>query len=242
MTKNLISILLILVMALTLPACGTSAADTAATRANESSTAFIHGDADGDGSLSVLDATSIQRHLARLSTIPQERMKAALVSGEDAVSVIDATLIQKKLAGLISSFPAESVQTTEGVTEPITESSEPVLRIDVNGYTFLADFEDNSSAEALTEKLGEGSITIEMHDYGNFEKVGDLPFTLPRNDTQITTAPGDVILYLGSQLTIYYDVNSWNFTRIAKIRGADSSLKSKLGEGNVTVTLSLEYQ
>ena len=119
------------------------------------------------------------------------------------------------------------------------EESEPLLQIEANGYTFLADFEDNSSAEALKEQLKTCSITIDMHDYGNFEKVGELPFTLPRNDEQITTEPGDVILYLGNNLTIYYDVNSWNFTRVAKIRDADSTLKDKLGDGNVTVTLSL---
>ena len=119
------------------------------------------------------------------------------------------------------------------------EESEPVLQIEANGNTFLADFEDNSSAEALIEQLKGGSITIDMHDYGNFEKVGELPFTLPRNDEQITTEPGDVILYLGNNLTIYYDVNSWDFTRVAKIRGADSTIKDKLGDGNVTVTLSL---
>ena len=122
---------------------------------------------------------------------------------------------------------------------PDSETAEPILQIEANGYTFLADFEDNSSAEALIEQLKGGSITIDMHDYGNFEKVGELPFTLPRNDEQITTEPGDVILYLGNNLTIYYDVNSWNFTRVAKIRGADSTLKDKLGDGNVTVTLSL---
>lgn len=119
------------------------------------------------------------------------------------------------------------------------EESEPLLQIEANGNTFLADFEDNSSAEALIEQLKGGSITIDMHDYGNFEKVGELPFALPRNDEQITTEAGDVILYLGNNLTIYYDVNSWNFTRVAKIRGADSTLKDKLGDGNVTVTLSL---
>ena len=76
---------------------------------------------------------------------------------------------------------------------------------------------DNSSAEALVQKLKEGPVTLLMHDYGSFEKVGELPFSLPRNDEQITTEPGDVILYQGNQITFYYDTNSWSFTRLGKI-------------------------
>ncbi len=59
-----------------------------------------------------------------------------------------------------------------------------------------------------------------MHDYGNFEKVGPLGTDLPRNDEQITTEPGDLILYQGNSFVIYYDTNSWNFTRIGKINNA----------------------
>lgn len=113
-----------------------------------------------------------------------------------------------------------------------------VLIIEVNGHTLYADFEDNSSADALKQKLSQGSITLSMSDYGGFEKVGDLPFELPRNDKRITTKPGDVILYLGDKLTIYYGVNTWEFTRIAVIRDAQS-LKDILPDGDVSVTLSL---
>lgn len=117
--------------------------------------------------------------------------------------------------------------------------TEQLLKIDVSGNTFYADFEDNSSAKELKEKLQAGSLTLEMEDYGGFEKVGDLPFSLPTNDENITTSAGDVILYQGNKLTIYYDTNTWNFTKVAKIRDADSSLKSKLGEGTVKATFTI---
>lgn len=150
---------------------------------------------------------------------------------------------EKKTAPL-----TEPVHTTEVIeTEPITDvvvtepdsESEQLLKIDVNGNTFYADFEDNSSAKALKEQLQAGSLTLEMEDYGGFEKVGDLPFSLPTNDGNITTTAGDVILYQGNKLTIYYDTNTWNFTKVAKIRDADSSLKSKLGEGTVKATFTI---
>ncbi len=117
-----------------------------------------------------------------------------------------------------------------------------VLVIELNGKIFYANLEDNSSAEALKEKLNSGAITVDMHDYGSFEKVGALPWELPRNDTQITTKPGDVILYQGNQITIYYDENSWSFTRLARI---DSTTKEELlaalGDGDVSVKFSLEW-
>ena len=145
-----------------------------------------------------------------------------------------------------SSFEVSEETSEISETENSMEVSEEnfngiyVLKIEANGNVFYADFEGNSSAEALKEKLNSGSITLDMHDYGNFEKVGELPFSIVRNDEYITTTSGDVILYQGNQLTIYYDTNSWNFTRVAKIRNADSTLKDKLGEGNILVTLSLE--
>ncbi|MCR5725649.1 MAG: hypothetical protein K6G80_11245 [Treponema sp.] len=83
--------------------------------------------------------------------------------------------------------------------------------------------------------LREGPVTIKMRDYGNFEKVGPLGTSLPRNDTQITTQAGDIILYQGNQITIYYDTNSWNFTRLGKVDGVtQAELKKILGKGDVT--------
>lgn len=106
--------------------------------------------------------------------------------------------------------------------------------------TLTATLDDNSSANALMELLAVGPVTIDMRDYGNMEKVGSLPETLPRNDTYFTTHPGDLVLYLGNQFVIYYDNNSYNFTRLGRINGdyTGAALKSILGDGNVTVTLS----
>lgn len=82
---------------------------------------------------------------------------------------------------------------------------------------------------------------MDMRDYGSFEKAGSLGATLPTNDENITTRPGDVILYQGNSITIYYDTNTWNFTRLGSIQDCpQAQLKEMLGEGNVTVTFSLQ--
>ena len=115
------------------------------------------------------------------------------------------------------------------------------LKIRVNDTTFKATLADNSSAEAFVEFLSQGDLTLDMHDYGNFEKVADLPRSFPRNDTQINTDAGDIILYQGKSITIYYDKNSWNFTPLGKIDNVNKKrLKQILGDGNATVTFSVK--
>ena len=115
------------------------------------------------------------------------------------------------------------------------------LKIHVNDTTFTATLAENSSAKALAEFLAQGNLTLDMEDFSNFEKVADLPQSFPRNDTQIDTDAGDLILYLGKRIVIYYDKNSWNFTRLGKIDNVNKTrLKQILGEGNVTVTFSIK--
>lgn len=114
------------------------------------------------------------------------------------------------------------------------------IYIHANGSTFKARLADNSSAEALAELLKNGDITFNMSDYGNFEKVAPLGTSLPTNNEQITTEAGDLILYQGNNIVIYYDTNSWNFTRLGKIEDATKEeLLNVLGSGDVTVTFSL---
>ncbi len=114
------------------------------------------------------------------------------------------------------------------------------MDIEVNGHVFTADMEDNSSVDALFELLEKGPVTIVMEDYADMEKVGDLGATLPRNDMRLDTEAGDVILYQGRSLVIYYDRNTWSLTPLGKITGVSGNiLKSVLGPGSVEVTLSI---
>ena len=121
-----------------------------------------------------------------------------------------------------------------------TDMSETIIYAHIGSDVLSIVPENNSSAKSFIEKLQSGDITVDMHDYGSFEKVGNLGMTLPRNDKDITTQPGDVILYNGNQITIYYDTNNWDFTLLGRIQGkTQSELKNILGDGDVTVVFSL---
>ena len=111
---------------------------------------------------------------------------------------------------------------------------------DSGSHKLTATLAGNSSATAFYELLKKAPLTVDMHDYGSFEKVGSLGTTLPRNDTQITTTAGDIILYQGNQITIYYDTNSWNFTRLGKVdEVTQAELKKILGKGDVTAVFNI---
>ena len=125
---------------------------------------------------------------------------------------------------------------------------------DSGKHTLSATLVDNSSAAAFYELLKKGTLTVKMTDYGNFEKYGPIGTSLPKNDTQITTCAGDIILYQGNQITIYYDKNSWNFTRLGKVvstlrQGSvttssttainKAELKKILGKGDVTAVFEI---
>ena len=133
-------------------------------------------------------------------------------------------------------------QTPKSYANSSAQTEAPVkLKIHVNDTTFTATLEENSSAEAFAEFLTQGDMTLDMHDYGSFEKVADLPRSFPRNDKQIDTDAGDIILYQGNSITIYYDKNSWNFTRLARIDNVNKKrLQQILGKGNVKATFSVE--
>ncbi len=116
------------------------------------------------------------------------------------------------------------------------------LKLTVGNKTFTATLVENSSTQALKERLVQGSLSIQMSDYGDMEKVGSLGMSFPRNDQQTTTGPGDLILYQGNSFVIYYDSNSWSFTRLGKVDGVSTRtemLELLGGKGDVTVTLSL---
>lgn len=115
------------------------------------------------------------------------------------------------------------------------------IQIQVGDSILSATLADNPSAKAFADLLAQGPVTVEMADYGGFEKVGPLPEALVQNNEAITTQPGDLILYQGQQVVIYYGENSYSLTRLGRIDGiSQQDLMALLGPADVRVTFSFD--
>lgn len=120
------------------------------------------------------------------------------------------------------------------------EETELVMRI--GDTTLTVEWEDNESVAALREFVSEeGGIAIQMSMYGGFEQVGSLGTSLPRSDEQTTTQAGDIVLYSGNQIVVFYGSNSWAYTRLGRITDKTAEqMKELLGNGDVTIMISFE--
>ena len=135
----------------------------------------------------------------------------------------------------------KSAEETSAADKSISEATNTKLKIYVNGTELTAILADSTAAKELAEKLKAEPVTVKLNEYGGFEKVGKLPWTLSRTDEKVSTEAGDIMLYQGNQMTIFYNTNSWSYTRLGVIDEADrAKLPELFGSGDVTVTLSLD--
>ena len=115
------------------------------------------------------------------------------------------------------------------------------VKVKINNEVFDVKLENNSAAEELVKTLQKENVTVNAKEYGGFEKVGDLGFSLPANDENINTEPGDIVLYQSNQLSLFYASHSWSYTKLGKIENVSSThLKEVLGSGDVSLTFSLK--
>ena len=138
----------------------------------------------------------------------------------------------------------ESQQSTVSDKETIsTEEGSDMISItmSINGEKAEVTWENNESVKALVKLAAESPLTIDTSMYGGFEQVGSIGTDLPSNDVSITTEPGDIVLYTGNNIVVFYGSNSWSYTRLGHIENkSDEELKDLLGGNNVEITLSVE--
>ena len=145
---------------------------------------------------------------------------------------------------------AESEETAEAEGEEASDTADPEnnteeeiieMKMTINGTAVDVDWEDNESVAALRDLASEKPLTIRMSMYGGFEQVGPIGSDLPSNDVQTTTSAGDIVLYSGNQIVVFYGSNSWAYTRLGHITDQDiAGMRDLLGNGDVTITISME--
>ena len=140
----------------------------------------------------------------------------------------------------VAEEPKEAEEPT--ATEDTTEEEETqMLQIRIGEPTVSVDWEENESVEALKALCREEPLTISLSMYGGFEQVGPIGTSLPRSDLQTTTEAGDIVLYSGNQIVVFYGSNSWAYTRLGHISDQSAAdMAALLGQGDVTITLWME--
>ena len=121
------------------------------------------------------------------------------------------------------------------------DSIDDSVKVKINDNVFDVKLENNSATQELVKEVKKGNVTVTATEYGGFEKVGELGFSLPANDENVETNPGDIVLYQGDKVSLFYGSYSWSYTKLGKIDNVDSNkLKEVLGSGDVTLEFSLK--
>ena len=202
---------------------------------------------------------------AELSTIESSSQSANLSSSEnadessvamDSTETADETMSESTIVdgsenvaeSVEDTREAESAKETErnetdmaetDIQNNTEENKVANMNVQVGDVVFSATLEENEAVSALVEMMREGPVVIQMSDYSGFEKVGPLGASLPVNNSQTTTRAGDIVLYNGNQIVIFYGSNSWSYTRLGHIDDL-TGWEDALGSGDVTVAFSLE--
>ena len=162
-------------------------------------------------------------------------MAASQTSSEEIQSTQDASPTSQDLQGeeYRSETPGDELKT------PGEEAS--AMRLSIDGADVAVEWEDNESVSALAALASDGPLAIQMSMYGGFEQVGSLGTTLPSDDAQTTTGAGDIVLYSGNQIVVFYGSNSWAYTRLGHITDrTPDEMANLLGNGDVALTITTE--
>lgn len=189
------------------------------------------------------------------------RMSRAFALNRGLITVAIAMIIIAISLGLLTACLSDNISGITDDTNNAGESNDPndnngnsnnsnedssninSIYATINDNKLEIELSQNIAVDALMEQLKEGNITYTARDYGGFEKVGSIGVALPTSDTNINAEAGDVMLYQGNQIVMFYGENRYSYTRIGRIKGYSTrQLKSVLnvGNGNIQVTLSLD--
>ena len=126
------------------------------------------------------------------------------------------------------------------VKEDGQKVSEIMLKMKIGATAVAVKWEDNATVRALQGLCVNKPLTIQMSMYGGFEQVGEIGKSLPRDDRQMTAVSGDVVLYSGNRIVVFYGSNSWSYTKLGRITDKNAAEMAKLlGNGDVKITFSV---
>ena len=160
---------------------------------------------------------------------------------DESVNVTNEESSSEALSSEEQKTESEEITGSDSEVQTAEEEAVKALQMKIADTVVEVAWEDNESVEALRKLCEEEPLTIEMSMYGGFEQVGSIGSNLPRNDVETTTSAGDIVLYSGNKMVVFYGSNSWAYTRLGHITDQDEAgMAQLLSNGDVTITVSLE--
>ncbi|MBR0127950.1 MAG: hypothetical protein IJL99_06775 [Firmicutes bacterium] len=144
-------------------------------------------------------------------------------------------------AGCGATEQAEGQSTEQTVSESETQGETTEMKLFIGEEKVTVDWANNDAVAALREEVKKQPLAIDMSMYDDFEQVGELGMSLPAEDEQITTKAGDIMLYSGDNIVVFYGSNTWSYTPLGKITDkSPEEMAELLGQGDVTITINQE--
>lgn len=198
--------------------------------------AIYYGDCGGAAGLYELgDIVSGVNNLSEMiGEIKIDTVRVTSASSETASSERDTAASQQTQPPEAQQSPLS--QPTENALSE--ENTVAKMNVQVGNSTFTATLENNSAVSSFIKMMQKAPVVISMSDYSGFEKVGSLGTSLPASNSQTTTQSGDIVLYGGNQIVVFYGSNSWSYTRLGRIDDL-SGWEEALGSGDITITFSV---
>ena len=140
--------------------------------------------------------------------------------------------------GLVACTNSQSGNTLEEEKEITSEEIE--MKLWINDTNIPVTWENNEAVKELKEQSSKETIEVNMSMYGDWEQVGSLQKSYTRNDTQLTANNGDIMLYCGNQIVLFYGQNSWSYTKLGKMNLSEKEITALLSNGDVKLTITCE--
>jgi len=180
----------------------------------------------------VLIFAGCERKTPEVITVPEIKEESSVFSQTEP----DNTEVQSALPE--TSDTSKPEKPTNLTQETDAENMELIMKID--GTEVSVAWENNESVDAIRKLAASGGLEINMSMYGGFEQVGSIGQSIPRSDEQTTTKAGDIVLYSGNQVVVFYGSNSWAYTRLGRITGkTEQELAEMLGKKNVVLSFEI---
>ena len=132
-----------------------------------------------------------------------------------------------------------AVEETEITDKSAIDDEKEYMKLYFNDTEIPVIWEDNQTVQELMEEAGKGDIVVQMSMYSDNEQVGSLEKSYTENDEQITTHSGDIVLYSGDKIVVFYGSNSWAYTRLGKMNIPEGDVTELLSNGDITLKIAI---